>query len=92
MNSTDTAHAAAPHAGGPQHLAQMANDIGNFFRAEPSHEEAVAGIANHIQKFWTPSMRQKLISQLDSLQNLLDPLPRAALEQLRQQQAGRRAP
>ncbi len=76
----------APHSGGPEHLAQMANDIGNFFRAEPSHEEAVAGIANHIQKYWTPRMRQKIFAQLDSHPSLLDPLPLAAVERLRQEQ------
>ena len=40
---------------------QMANDIGNFFRSEPERKDAVAGIANHIAKFWTPRMRQKLL-------------------------------
>ena len=38
----------------------MANDIGNFFRAEPVREDAIAGIANHIDKFWTKSMRRKM--------------------------------
>ena len=35
------------------HLVQMANDIGNFFRAEPLREDAVGGILNHIEKYWT---------------------------------------
>jgi formate dehydrogenase subunit delta len=42
----------------------MANDIGNFFRAEPQREDAIAGIANHIAKFWTKRMRAKLDSHL----------------------------
>ncbi|HXC09895.1 MAG TPA: formate dehydrogenase subunit delta [Steroidobacteraceae bacterium] len=42
----------------------MANDIGNFFRAEPEREDAVAGIANHIDKFWTKRMREKLAAHL----------------------------
>ena len=46
-----------PEHGGAEHLVQMANDIGNFFRAEPVREDAVAGIANHIAKFWTKRMR-----------------------------------
>ena len=49
---------------GAEHLVQMANDIGNFFRAEPKREEAVAGIANHIAKFWTPRMREKLAAHV----------------------------
>ena len=62
-----------------QHLVKMANDIGNFFRGEPEREAAIAGIANHIRKFWTPRMRDKLIAQLGQAETGLDELPRAAL-------------
>ena len=51
-------------SGSAEHLVQMANDIGNFFRSEPERKDAIAGIANHIAKFWTPRMRQKLIAHL----------------------------
>jgi formate dehydrogenase subunit delta len=61
------------------HLVQMANDIGNFFRAEPEREDAVAGIANHIAKFWTKSMRRKLAAHGEEG---LDDLPREALRRL----------
>lgn len=57
----------------------MANDIGNFFRAEPAKEDAIAGIANHIDKFWTKRMRQKLAAHGESG---LDELPREALRRL----------
>ncbi len=67
---------------GAQHLVQMANDIGNFFRAEPSSEDAVAGIANHIQKFWTPRMQRKILPELQNPRSSLDPLPRSALERV----------
>jgi formate dehydrogenase subunit delta len=68
---------------GDTHLIKMANDIGNFFRSEPVHTEAVAGIANHISKFWTPRMRQKLSAYLAQHGNAeLDELPREALESL----------
>ena len=53
-----TAHGSA------EHLVQMANDIGNFFRSEPSARKPIAGIANHIAKFWTPRMRQKLLAHV----------------------------
>jgi formate dehydrogenase subunit delta len=66
---------------GTQHLVQMANDIGNFFRAQP-RDEAVAGIANHIRSFWSPQMRKKLMGQLDSGVVGLDELPREAMRSL----------
>jgi formate dehydrogenase subunit delta len=62
-----------------EHLVKMANDIGNFFRAEPLREDAIAGIANHIEKFWTKRMRQKMAAHGDAG---LDELPREALERL----------
>jgi formate dehydrogenase subunit delta len=40
----------------------MANDIGNFFRAE--REDAIAGIANHVSKFWTKRMREKIAAHM----------------------------
>jgi formate dehydrogenase subunit delta len=65
-----------------QHLVQMANDIGNFFRAQPNREDAIAGIANHIRNFWTRRMREKLAEQLTHGDAGLDELPRAALRLL----------
>jgi formate dehydrogenase subunit delta len=70
--------AAAQHGGG-EHLVRMANDIGNFFRGEPVREDAVAGIANHISKFWTRRMRQKIAAHGEEG---LDELPLAALRRL----------
>lgn len=63
------------------HLAQMANDIGNFFRAQP-HEDAVSGIANHIKSYWTPRMRTKLATHMGQGDDGLDELPREALRRL----------
>jgi formate dehydrogenase subunit delta len=67
---------------GAEHLVQMANDIGNFFRAEPQREVAVAAIANHIKAFWTLRMRAKLIAQMEHGDAALDDLPRAAMQTL----------
>jgi len=73
--------------GDSEHLVQMANDIGNFFRSEPERKDAIAGIANHIAKFWTPRMRQKLVSHVQKCGTLdLDELPREALRTLTGQQ------
>jgi formate dehydrogenase subunit delta len=73
--------------GGAQQLVKMANDIGNFFRAEPVREDAVAGIANHIAKFWTKRMRQKLAAHGEGG---LDELPREAMRRLAEPPAAAR--
>jgi formate dehydrogenase subunit delta len=62
-----------------EHLVRMANDIGDFFRAEPAREDAIEGIANHIAKFWTKRMRQKIAAHGEAG---LDELPREALRRL----------
>jgi formate dehydrogenase subunit delta len=71
-------HDSATH-GSADHLVKMANDIGNFFRAETVREDAIAGIANHIDKFWTKSMRRKMAAHGEAG---LDELPRDALRRL----------
>ena len=69
--------------GGAGHLVKMANDIGDFFRAEPDREDAIAGIANHIAKFWTRRMREKLNSHLQQSGGAaLDELPSEAVRRL----------
>jgi formate dehydrogenase subunit delta len=70
--------------GGAAHLTQMANDIGNFFRAETEREDAITGIANHIAKFWTRRMREKLAAHVavSGAGSGLDELPLAALKRL----------
>jgi formate dehydrogenase subunit delta len=74
--------------GASEHLVKMANDIGHFFGAEPEREDAIAGIANHIAKFWTRRMRDKLAAQLKHGGDAgLDELPREALRRLNTQQA-----
>jgi formate dehydrogenase subunit delta len=67
---------------GNEHVVQMANDIGNFFRAESDRQVALAGISNHINKFWTRRMRQKLLEYVQHGGTELDELPRAALAQV----------
>ncbi|TLY53700.1 MAG: formate dehydrogenase subunit delta [Gammaproteobacteria bacterium] len=48
-----------------EHLIAMANDIANFFRSEPDHLLAVEGVVNHLQKFWDPRMRRKIVAHLN---------------------------
>jgi formate dehydrogenase subunit delta len=40
-------------------MVHKANSIAQFFDAY-TEEEAVAGVANHIQMFWVPDMRRQL--------------------------------
>ena len=47
-------------------LVHMANRIGSYFDAQPSRDEALLGIADHLHKFWTPSMRAQLLDTVDT--------------------------
>ncbi|MGF6531615.1 formate dehydrogenase subunit delta [Paraburkholderia sp. GAS33] len=48
-----------------QNLIEMANRIGDFFDSMPDREEALAGIADHIRRFWEPRMRRALLAAVD---------------------------
>lgn len=86
MNGDSSSSAHGERHGRAAHLVKMANDIGDFFRAEPQREDAIAGIANHIAKFWTKRMRAKLDSHLKQDDSALDELPREAVRRLAVQQ------
>ena len=62
-------------------LVYMANQIGKFFASQGA-EQAVAGTAEHIQKFWNPRMRSAIFAHLAEGGAGLDPNVRAALEKL----------
>jgi formate dehydrogenase subunit delta len=73
-------------------LVAMANDIGNYFRPQ-SREEAIAGIASHIERFWTLRMRTKLntfLAQGGAAAEPLDELPLAALVRVNEREAAKR--
>jgi formate dehydrogenase subunit delta len=40
-------------------MVHMANQIATFFASYPT-EQAVAGVADHLQKFWEPRMRKQI--------------------------------
>ncbi len=46
-------------------LVRMANRIGDFFQALPDRDEALAGVADHVRKFWEPRMRLQFLAMLD---------------------------
>jgi formate dehydrogenase subunit delta len=63
-------------------LATMARQIADFFRAYP-HDKAVAAVADHINQFWTPRMREKLLARAPDSRADDDPLIAAALARIR---------
>jgi formate dehydrogenase subunit delta len=62
-----------------ERLVKMANQIAENFSF---HEDAVARIADHLQRFWAPSMREKLIeaSREEALE--MNPAVREAVRRL----------
>jgi formate dehydrogenase subunit delta len=66
----------------PKKLVYMANQIGRFF-AHKKHDDAVAGITNHLNRFWAPPMRRKIVRHLDQGGEGLDPLVKEAVDRLR---------
>jgi formate dehydrogenase subunit delta len=43
----------------PENMVHMANQIAQFFASYP-HDEALAGVTDHFQKFWEPRMRKQI--------------------------------
>ncbi|MEC9483056.1 MAG: formate dehydrogenase subunit delta [Halomonas sp.] len=54
----------------PDKLVYMANQIGSYFTTDPQPEHARQQIAEHMKKFWAPSMRVTLIETLDRDANM----------------------
>lgn len=68
-------------------LVRMSTQIAQFFEPYPA-EEAVAGVADHIRGFWTPSMRMQLVAIHGAGTPPLHPLVAQAAQRL---DAGRAA-
>ncbi len=60
----------------------MANQIGKFFESQ-GHDQEVAGVADHIHKFWDPRMRKQIFAHLDAGGTGLDPNVRKAIASLK---------
>ncbi|MBB6186135.1 formate dehydrogenase subunit delta [Rhodanobacter sp. MP7CTX1] len=65
-----------------ERLVAMANDISNYFAAEPDHAMAVEGIRDHLTKFWDPVMRRQLKAHVTAGGDGLTPLAREAVERV----------
>ncbi|WP_029147285.1 formate dehydrogenase subunit delta [Methylophilus sp. 5] len=63
-------------------LIKMANQIGDFFEANPDVEEAKLEIASHLKKFWNSVMLKSLVAHVQQQQGLgLHPRVIAAIQQ-----------
>jgi formate dehydrogenase subunit delta len=49
----------------PERLIYMANQIGTFFQSQ-GQDKAVAGVAEHIKKYWDPRMKRAIFAHLDA--------------------------
>jgi formate dehydrogenase subunit delta len=66
-------------------LVRMVNRIGAFFASMPDRQEALEGIATHIQRFWEPRMRRQLLAHVDERHgDGIDAVVLSALRQHRQ--------
>jgi len=63
-----------------EQLVKMANQIADNFSF---HEDAVDRLADHLQRFWAPSMRKKLIEFLDASGSGLKPDVITAVKRLK---------
>jgi formate dehydrogenase subunit delta len=63
-------------------LIRMANQIAQFFEPYP-HDEALAGVEDHIKKFWDPRMRADFFAALDKGVEGLHPLALEAANELK---------
>ncbi|HVU20941.1 MAG TPA: formate dehydrogenase subunit delta [Rhizomicrobium sp.] len=64
-------------------LVYMANQIASFFVAQ-GEARAVPAIADHIKKFWDPSMRRQFLAEADKPNIELHPYVREAVNLLKQ--------
>ena len=67
----------------PERLIYMANQIGKFF-AHQGEQKAVAGIADHLAKFWDPRMRAAIAAHVASGGGGLDPFALKAVKSLKE--------
>jgi formate dehydrogenase subunit delta len=72
-------------------LVYMANQIGKFF-ATQGPDKAVAGIADHLARFWDPRMRHAIIAHLEAGGAKLNSYVREAVGRLRAAQDKARPP
>ena len=63
-------------------LVYMANQIGKFFQSQ-GQEKEIAGVAEHIKKFWDPRMLKTIYAHHDAGGAGLDPAVKDAIGKLK---------
>lgn len=48
----------------PDRLVYMANQIGKYFESQ-HRQNAADGIADHLKRFWDPSMRRAIVAHAE---------------------------
>lgn len=65
-----------------EQLIKMANDISNFFDADPDKQIAAEGMKNHLSRNWERRMRQAIIKYCQEDGSELSNLAKAAITKL----------
>ena len=65
----------------PQRLIAMANQVAGFFRAQ-GEAAVVAGVEDHLRKFWDPRMRREIVAVANAGTRGFAPGVREAVERL----------
>ena len=65
-----------------ERLITMANQIGEFFRANPDPAQAKEDIINHLKKFWALNMRKQILAHVQNQQGVgLEPIVGEAIRE-----------
>jgi formate dehydrogenase subunit delta len=70
----------------PEKTIRMANQIATFFQSQ-GDDEAIAGVAEHINNFWEPRMRAQLFEMAEAGTPGFHPSVIAALPHIRRPKA-----
>ena len=73
----EATHHIKPHPDPGEKLLHMAAQIAEFFQSYPM-EQAAAGVARHINRYWTPRMREQFLTVAQAERDLA-PLLRESL-------------
>lgn len=81
MSAPDDADESHIATSSLERLIHMANQIARFF-ASQTRQDAVAGTADHLAKFWDPRMRETIRRHLRDGGAGLEPIARDAVASL----------
>lgn len=65
-----------------ENLVKMVNNIGDFFSAEPDADTGVAGVIDHLKRFWESRMRIAIIQHYENGGAGLSEIARSAVAKL----------